>query len=65
VSRWTRWTVAVVLLLVPFVTLSPAVSVDGGWEERLTSFLVLLLFVSLPVLISVGVGYVAGRFTPN
>lgn len=64
ISR-SAYAVAVVLLLVPFVTLSPAVSVDGGLNERVAGFVVLLLLVAIPALFAAGVGYVAGRFTPE
>jgi len=61
VSR-TGYAIAVVLLLVPAVALSPAVSIDGGLGERGGLFFVLFVFVLLPAGIAAVLGWVAGRF---
>jgi len=61
VSR-TGYAIAVVLLLVPAVALSPAVSIDGGLGERGGLFFVLFVFVLLPPGIAATLGWVAGRF---
>jgi len=58
------YAVAVVFLLVPFVAVSPFVSVDGGVVGRLQGFLVLLLFMAVPAGIAGAVGFVASRFVP-
>lgn len=61
----TGYAIAVVLLLVPVIALSPAVNVDGGVSERGGLFLVLLVFVGVPAVIAAVVGWVAGRFVPE
>lgn len=56
--------IAIVLLLVPLVMLSPAV--DGaGIDDRLTSFLGLLVSVAIPAGIAAAVGYVVSQFDPT
>ena len=62
VSR-TGYAVAVVLLLVPVVAFSPAVSTEGGSRGGL--FLVLLVFAAVPAAVAAAVGFVAGRFVPD
>lgn len=64
VSR-TGYAVAVVLLLVPLVALSPVVSVDGGLWERGGLFFVLFVFVLIPAAIAAALGWVAARFVPG
>ncbi len=64
VSR-TGYAVAVVLLLVPVVALSPVVSVDGGLGERGGLFFALLVFVLIPAGIAAALGWVAARFVPG
>lgn len=59
------YAVAVVLLLVPVVALSPLVSIDGGLAERGSLFVVLLLLVGIPAVIAAVVGWIAGRFVPE
>ncbi|WP_284008496.1 zinc ribbon domain-containing protein [Haloarcula pelagica] len=59
------YAVAVVLLLVPVVALSPLVAVDGGLAERGSLFLVLLLMAGVPAVIAAVVGWIAGRFVPE
>lgn len=59
------YAVAAVLLLVPFVAVSPVVEVEGGIEGRVTGFLVLLVFVAVPAGVAAGVGYVAAQFVPD
>lgn len=59
------YAVALVLLLVPVIALSPVVSVDGGLGERGGLFVVLLLFVAIPAGIAAGVGWVATRLIPE
>jgi hypothetical protein len=59
------YAIALVLLLVPLIALSPLVTIDGGASERGGLFLVLLLFVGVPATVSAAVGWVAGRFVPD
>ncbi|MEF8841456.1 MAG: zinc ribbon domain-containing protein [Haloarculaceae archaeon] len=59
------YAVAAVLLLVPFVAVSPFVDVDGGIEGRVGGFVVLLVFVAVPAGIAAVVGVVASRFVPD
>jgi hypothetical protein len=61
----TGYAVAVVLLLVPVVAFSPAMSVEGGIGERGVTSLLLLLFVAIPAAIAAAVGWVASRFVPD
>jgi len=58
------YAVAIVLLLVPVVTLSPTLSADGV-GDRLGGFLALLVFMAVPALVAAAVGFVAGRFVPD
>jgi len=56
--------VAIVLLLVPLVMLSPAV--DGaGVSDRVVGFLSLLVGVGIPAGIAAAVGFVVSRFDPT
>lgn len=64
VSR-TGYAVAIVLLMVPVIALSPALSVDGGIGERGGLFVVLLVFVVVPACIATGIGWVAAQFIPG
>jgi hypothetical protein len=57
--------VALVLLLVPVIALSPVSPVDGGIEERGGLFLVLFVFVAVPAGIAATIGWVASRFVPE
>lgn len=59
------YAVALVLLLVPVISVSPFVNVDGGLEERASLFFVLLLSVAIPAGIAAAVGWVASRFVPE
>ena len=59
------YAVAVVLLAVPLVAVSPAVNVDGGIGERLGGFVVLLVLVAVPAGAAAVVGFVASRFVPG
>ena len=59
------YAVAVVLLLVPVVALSPLMDVDGGLTERLGLLVVLLATVAVPAAVAAGLGYVASRFVPD
>ena len=59
------YAVAAVLLLVPLVAVSPAVDVDGGLEERVGGFVVLLVLVAVPAGVAAVVGVVASRFVPD
>lgn len=61
----TGYAVAVALLLVPLVALSPAVEVDGGVGERGALFAVLLVFVAVPAGVAAVIGWVASRFRPQ
>jgi hypothetical protein len=60
----TGYGVALVLLAVPVIALSPVVSVDGGIGERGGLFVVLLAFVVVPAAVAAAVGWAAGRFVP-
>lgn len=59
------YAVALVLLAVPLVALSPVVDVDGGPGERAGLFLTLVLFVALPAGVAAGVGWLASRYVPG
>jgi len=59
------YAVALVLLLVPVVAVSPVVTVEGGIGERGSLFFVLLLLVAVPAGIAAVVGFVAARFVPD
>ncbi|QGX93982.1 hypothetical protein EI982_03900 [Haloplanus rallus] len=59
------YAVAVVLLCVPVIALSPALPVDGSLGERGSLFVVLLLFVGVPAGVAAAVGLVASRFVPD
>ncbi len=59
------YAVAVVLLSVPFVAISPVVDVEGGLEGRVGGFVVLLVLVAVPAGIAAVVGFVASRFVPG
>lgn len=61
----TGYALALVLLFVPIIALSPAAAIDGGIEERGSLFLVLLLFVAVPAGIAAAIGWVASQFTPE
>lgn len=58
----TGYAVAVVLLLVPLVALSPVADVEGGRGEL---FAVLLVFAAVPAAVAAVVGWIAGRFVPG
>jgi hypothetical protein len=60
----TGYAVAVVLLCVPLIALSPVVPVDGGRGERGGLFVVLRVFAAVPAGIAAAVGWVASRFAP-
>ncbi|WP_135535199.1 zinc-ribbon domain-containing protein [Halostella pelagica] len=59
------YAVAIVLLLVPVIALSPGITVDGGIEGRGGLLFVLFLFVAIPAGISAAIGWVAARFVPE
>lgn len=59
------YAVALVLLLVPIIALSPLVSIDGGIEERGGLFVVLLVFVAVPACVAAAIGWVAARTAPE
>jgi hypothetical protein len=61
----SAYAVALVLLSVPLIALSPFVDVDGGLSGRGGLFVALLLFVAVPAGISVIVGWVASRLVPG
>lgn len=61
----TGYAVAVVLLLVPVVALSPAASIDGGLEERGGLFFLLFVFVLVPAGIAAALGWAASWFIPD
>lgn len=56
--------VALVLLLVPLVPLSPAVETSSG-GDRVVGVVVLAVVVGIPALVAAGVGYVASRYVPE
>lgn len=58
------YAVAIVLLLVPVVALSPTVSLNGGLGERGGVFLTLLVFIGIPAGLAAAVGWLASRFVP-
>jgi len=58
------YAVAIVLFLIPFVTLSPVVSA-GGVAERLSGFVLLLVFMGVPAGIVAALGFVASLFVPD
>lgn len=64
ISR-SGYSVAVVLALVPVVSFSPFVDVEGGLAGRGETFLILLIFVAIPAVFAAVVGFVAGRFVPD
>jgi hypothetical protein len=59
------YAVAVVLLSVPLVAVSPVVDVEGGIEGRVGGFVVLLVVVAVPAVVAAVVGLVASRFVPD
>lgn len=59
----TGYALALVLLLVPVIALSPAITVNGGIEERGSLFLVLLFTVAIPAAIAAAIGWIASQFT--
>lgn len=61
----SSYAVAIVLLVIPVIALSPLVSVDGGIEERGGLFVMLLLFAAVPAGIAVGIGWVAAQYIPE
>ncbi|MEF8827404.1 MAG: zinc-ribbon domain-containing protein [Haloarcula sp.] len=61
----SSYAVAIVLLAVPLIALSPVVSMDGGIEERGGLFVVLLVFVALPAGVAAGIGLIASQFVPE
>jgi hypothetical protein len=61
----TGYAVAVVLLLVPVVALSPFVSVEGGIGGRGELFAVLFAFSLVPASIATAIGWIASQFIPE
>lgn len=59
------YAVAVVLLSVPLVAVSPFVGVEGGAEGRVGGFLALLVLAAVPAGVAAVVGAVASRFVPD
>jgi hypothetical protein len=57
--------VALVLLLVPLLAFSPVTDVEGGLAERGSIFLVLGVFVVVPVIIATAVGWTASQYAPR
>lgn len=64
VSR-SAYGVAIVLLLIPLVFLSPLISVDGGIDDRIGGFVAALIGVAIPAGFAAVVGWIAGRFVPE
>lgn len=58
------YAVAVVLLLIPVIVLTPAVTVEGGFGERIGLFLMILLIVAVPASIAAAIGWIASQFIP-
>jgi hypothetical protein len=61
----TGYAIAVVLLAMPLITLSPATSVDGGIGARLASFGIFFVTMLFPAAFAAGIGWVAARFVPD
>jgi hypothetical protein len=61
----TGYAIAIVLLAIPLITLSPAVTIDGGLAGRGASFLILLVSMAFPASIAAAIGWIAGRFVPD
>ena len=61
----TGYAVALVLLTMPVIAFSPALSVEGGIAGRGESLLALLLFITVPAGIAAAVGWIASRFVPD
>jgi len=59
------YAVAVVLLLIPLIALSPLMDVEGGLAERGKFFVTSLIVVAFPAGFAAIVGYVASRFVPE
>jgi hypothetical protein len=59
------YAVALVLLLVPVVAVSPLVTVEGGIGERGSLFVIMLFFVAVPAGIAAVIGLVASKFVPD
>jgi hypothetical protein len=57
--------VALVLLSVPAIALSPAMDVEGGLAERGSLLVVLGMFVVVPAVVAAGVGWVASQYVPG
>ena len=56
------YALAAVLLSVPIIALSPAVSIDGGIGGRLTAAIVLFLVIAVPAGLAVVIGWATSRF---
>ncbi|WP_254763670.1 hypothetical protein [Natrinema marinum] len=61
----SAYAVALVLLSVPIIAFSPAVTMQGGLEERGGFFVVLCIFVAVPAAVAAAIGWVASRFVPS
>ncbi|AGN00514.1 hypothetical protein L593_02815 [Salinarchaeum sp. Harcht-Bsk1] len=61
----SAYAVAAVFLLIPLVVASPVIHVEGGVEDRVEGFLVLLVLVAFPAGVAAVVGFVAARFVPE
>jgi hypothetical protein len=59
------YAIAIVLLLIPLVAFSPVATVEGGLGERGSLFLVLAMFVVVPVVVAAAIGFVASRYAPG
>lgn len=59
------YAVAVVLLSIPLIAISPVVDMDGGPGARVGGFVVLLVLVAVPAGIAAVVGFVASRYVPE
>jgi hypothetical protein len=62
ISR-SAYGVSLVLLLVPVIALSPVM--EGGFEERGSTLVVLLVVVAVPAGIAAAIGWIASQFVPD
>jgi hypothetical protein len=61
----TFYAAAAVLLSMPLIAVSPAVTVEGGLPDRAVTFVALLAGVAFPAAILAGIGYVIMQFAPE
>lgn len=61
----TFYAAAAVLLSMPLVAVSPAVTVEGGLPDRVVTFVAILLSVGVPAGVLGGIGYGIMQFAPE